>query len=80
MKRILHISKYYYPFVGGTEQIARDCVYALKDSYEQKVIAFNDERTDKFILVDGVDVLKCGCFIKISSQSLSLSYRNILYK
>lgn len=42
MKRILHISKYYYPFSGGTEQIARDCVNALKDEYEQKVIAFND--------------------------------------
>ena len=26
MKRILHISKYYYPFVGGTEQVARDLI------------------------------------------------------
>ena len=42
MKKILHISKYYYPFFGGTEQIARDVVLALKGEYEQKVIAFND--------------------------------------
>lgn len=42
MKRVLHISKYYYPFSGGTEQIARDVVLALKDGYEQKIIAFND--------------------------------------
>ena len=40
--KILHISKYYYPFSGGTEQIARDCVLSLKDSYDQKVIASND--------------------------------------
>lgn len=35
MKKILHISKYYYPFSGGTEQIARDVVLALKGEYEQ---------------------------------------------
>lgn len=44
MQRILHISKYYYPFSGGTEQIARDCVLALKDEYEQKVIALSQHR------------------------------------
>ena len=27
--RILHISKYYYPFLGGTEQVARDMVKSL---------------------------------------------------
>ena len=44
MKKILHISKYYYPFSGGIEQIARDCVNALKDDYEQRVIAFNEDK------------------------------------
>lgn len=29
MKRILHISKYYYPFAGGTEQVARDIANAI---------------------------------------------------
>lgn len=24
MIKILHISKYYYPYIGGTEQVARD--------------------------------------------------------
>lgn len=46
MKKILHISKYYYPFSGGTEQIARDVVLALKGEYEQKIIAFNDGKED----------------------------------
>lgn len=79
MKRMLHISKYYYPFSGGTEQIARDCVLALKDEYEQKVIAFNDGKKDQIDTVDGVEVYKCGCFTKVSAQSLSLSYGKTLH-
>lgn len=80
MKRVLHISKYYYPFSGGTEQIARDCVLALKDMCEQKVIAFNNGKKNTKCKVDGIEVIKCGCFAKISSQSLSLSYQGILKK
>ena len=56
MKKILHISKYYYPFSGGTEQIARDCVNALKDEYEQKVIAFNDGKEDVNDYVDAPEI------------------------
>lgn len=79
MKRILHISKYYYPFSGGTEQIARDCVNALKDEYEQKVIAFNDGKEDVNDYVDDIEVIRCGCFAKISAQSLSISYKKRLH-
>lgn len=80
MKKILHISKYYYPFSGGTEQIARDCVLALKGGYSQKVIAFNDGKEDKVDIVDGVEVIKCGCFTKIAAQSLSTSYGKQLHR
>ena len=80
MKKILHISKYYYPFSGGTEQIARDVVLALKGEYEQKVIAFNDGKEDKLDIVDGIEVTKCGCFTKIAAQSLSVSYGKCLHK
>lgn len=80
MKKILHISKYYYPFSGGTEQIARDVVLALKGEYEQKIIAFNDSKEDKVDNVDGIEVIKCGCFTKIASQSLSTSYGKQLHK
>ena len=80
MKKILHISKYYYPFSGGTEQIARDVVLALKSAHEQKIIAFNDSREDKVDIVDGIEVTKCGCFTKIAAQSLSTSYGRQLHK
>lgn len=80
MKKILHISKYYYPFSGGTEQIARDVVLALKGEYEQKVIAFNDGKDDRTDTVDGIEVIKCGCFVKIAAQSLSTSYGKHLHQ
>lgn len=80
MKRVLHISKYYYPFSGGTEQIARDTVLALKGEYEQKVIAFNDGKEDKVDTVDGIEVMKCGCFAKVSAQSLSTTYKKHLHQ
>ena len=78
MKKILHISKYYAPFSGGTEKVARDCVLALADDYAQRVICFNHEpgtRTDE---VDGVGVVRVGCFAKVASQSLSLEYGRLL--
>ena len=78
--KVLHISKYYYPFSGGTEQIARDAVVALKDvpGCEQLVFAFDHgtpkESKDSRDVVDGIDVIRCRCFAKISSQSISMSY------
>lgn len=80
MKKILHISKYYYPFRGGTEQTAQDCVSALKGTYEQKVFCFNDGKEDRIDRVDGIEVIRAGCFTKIASQSLSFSYGSLLKK
>lgn len=80
MKKVLHISKYYYPFSGGTEQIARDVVLALKNEYMQRVIAFNDGKKDEIDNVDGIEIIKCGCFTKIAAQSLSTSYKRQLHK
>ena len=78
--KVLHISKYYYPFSGGTEQIARDIVVSLKDvpDIEQLIFAFDHgtpkESKDSRDNVDGVDVIRCRCFAKISSQSVSATY------
>ncbi len=78
MRRILHISKYYFPFRGGTEQIAEDCVNALQGKYEQKVFCFNDGNTDIYDEVRGTNVIRAGCFAKVASQSLSFSYGKLL--
>ena len=80
--RILHISKYYYPFLGGTEQVARDAVKALLGSgAEQRVICFNEDAGDGENAtrhgetvrdrVDGVEVVRCGYQMKAASQAVS---------
>ena len=81
MKKILHISKYYYPDIGGIEQTARDCVNALqKKEYMQKVICFNHIRGNKVDEIDGVEIIRCDCQCKISAQSLSLYFGKMLKK
>lgn len=86
MKKVLQISNYYYPNIGGIEQVARDISNALKDDpdFEQKVICFNEDSADGdhvchrdetiHDIVDGVEIIKCGCFAKKASQSLSLTF------
>lgn len=85
--KILHISKYYSPFIGGVEQVAKDIVDSLKgiDGVEQKIICFNDSKSsgtdkkkNKKDVVEGIEVIRCGEFIKVSSQTISLSYRKEL--
>ena len=80
MEKILHISKYYYPFCGGTEQVAKDCVSALKNNYEQKIFCFNEGKQDIFDSVDDIEVIRVGCFANIFSQPISISYGRLLKK
>lgn len=92
MKRVLHISKYQYPYIGGIEQVARDIADALLDNeeIEQKMICFNEDARDGGYIchrketvydrVDGFDVIRCGCFAKVASQSLSMTYSRELKK
>lgn len=86
MKRVLQISNYLYPHIGGIEQVARDIANALSkdESIEQKIICFNETAEDGDIVckrnetvhdvVDGVEVIRCGCITKKASQSISLSF------
>lgn len=72
--KILHISKYYDPFTGGVEQVAKDAVIALKDGNEQKVICFAHESGNKTDIVDGVEIIRVACQAKIASQSIAIGY------
>jgi len=80
--KILNISNYYYPHIGGIEQITRCISEALKgdDKIEQTVFCFNHTKDDAEDEVDGVKIIRCGCQAKIASQSLSLSYGKRLKK
>lgn len=78
--KILQISNYLYPHIGGIEQTARDILNALKskEDCEQAVFCFNGGRETVFDELDGVKVTRCGCFAKVSSQSLSFKYKRLL--
>lgn len=92
MKKILQITNHYYPHIGGTEQVTRDIANVLRNEpdYEVKIICFNEDARDgdlvcrrgetKHDRVDGVEVIRCGCFTKVSSQSLSLAFGRELKK
>ena len=75
--KILQISNYIYPHIGGIEQVARDCINAMKD-HEQKLICFNSDKKTKIDKVDGVEVTRVGCQFKIASQSIAFGYKKEL--
>lgn len=76
--KLLQISNYYYPHIGGIEQTTRDITNSI--NCERKVFCFNTDKNDAVDMVDGVEIVRAGCFAKISSQSLSFHYGKILEK
>lgn len=89
--KILQIPNYMYPNIGGIEQVARDIANSIKDKdIEQKIICFNEDASDGDYVchrketvtdtVDGVEVIRCGYFTKVASQSLSFTYPKMLKK
>ena len=77
--KILHVSNYFYPHIGGIEQVARDCMNSLPEC-DQKLVCFNGEKPDVVDVIDGFEIRRAGTFVKVASQSLSLSFGKVLKK
>lgn len=77
--RALHISKYYYPYVGGVENV---CKYIAdhSESHKVAVVCFNDGHHNSVDEVDGIIVYRIGAFATIAKQAISLSYLVVLCK
>lgn len=71
--RILHISKYYYPYIGGVENICKYLVEGMHQ-HERAVVCFNEKRNDAIETVHGVKVYRVRTWINVVRQALSLSY------
>lgn len=69
--KILHISKYYSPVVGGIEDVCYNVVSILKECYDQYVLAFNNSSDTVESSVDGIPVLRSGCIGVAASQPIS---------
>lgn len=76
--RILHISKYYYPYIGGVENICKYLVDNMKQNNDIAVVCFNGQKYDRIDIVDGVKVYRVGAKLTIARQALSLSYFIVL--
>ena len=76
---ILHISKYYYPYIGGVENI---CKYIVEGDteHETAVVCFNEENKDVIDEVNGHKVYRVATWINVARQALSLSYFPMLRK
>lgn len=78
--KILQISNYFHPHIGGIEQTSMDIATALMGTCAQKVFCFNHEKGNCIDKINGIEIIRAGCFAKVSSQSLSLSYGKLLKK
>lgn len=80
MAKILHISKYYYPYYGGIEDAAQTIVKELKPYHTQKVICFNDKNQPDKEYVDGIEVIRVATMGSLFSQPIPRFYIATLRK
>ena len=73
MKRILQLSNYYYPEVGGIEKIAQSISNAVKDDCDIRIVCFTHKKDDREDKVDGLKIWRFGTKLFIASQQLSFS-------
>ncbi len=73
LRRILQISKYYPPEVGGIEKIAYEINNAVCEKYETKVLCFTRTRFNATEYIKGGEVIRCGTTMKVFSQPISFS-------
>ena len=78
--KILHVSNYYPPHIGGIETVCYDFCGAVKRLGEVHVVCFNDKPDTVIDEIDGVKVTRVGIQAKIASQALAKGYGDVLYK
>lgn len=70
-RMILHISKYFPPYVGGIEEAVYYNCSALKD-YSHYVLCFNGQKKGKVDRVGNIVCVRSGWFWKVAGQPLSV--------
>lgn len=78
MKKILQISNYYPPHIGGIEQTAKDIVNSVKDEYEIKILCFNSEKGTIREQVNGTEVVRVHINKMAGSQQIGFDFKKEL--
>ena len=73
-KRLLEVSKYYYPYNGGIEQVCQNLCECLSNAFEIKVICFSESNRTYTQKVNGIEVEKVGVQKTIMSQAIAIGY------
>lgn len=79
MKRILHISKYYPPYIGGIEQVCHMIISSLPQ-YQHEVICFNTCHNTVISSYEGIPVTRVGILTKVANQPIPINYIWHLHK
>ena len=77
MKTILHISKYYYPDLGGIESVARFLAENLKD-FNNEVVCFATDKSQGINYISGIPVHRVKVQMNIKSQDIAIGYNKKL--
>lgn len=78
MAKILHISKFYEPYFGGIEDVARTLVKELAGRHEQRILCFNDKNETVEEVVDDIPVTRVGIVGTLMSQPIATHFRRHL--
>ena len=73
MKKILHISKFYPPYIGGIETVCHEII-VHSHRYQHRVVCFNGDRDSMNDVYEGVEITRVGPFASVASQPVSFSY------
>jgi len=74
---ILHISKYYYPDLGGIETIAKSMAEGLRD-FRNVVVCFSTKGKDCVDNINGVEVYRVKVSFSMLHQDVSYGYLSML--
>lgn len=79
MKTILHISKYYYPDLGGIETVAKYLAEGMA-GYNNVVVCYSKDNAYHEDCVNGIKVYRMPVNFSFMSQDVSFSYAKRLKK
>lgn len=74
---ILHISKYYAPYEGGIETVAKYLAHGLSD-YNNVVVCYNTEAKNTEEEIDGIKVYRAAPQFNMAGQDVAISYMTLL--
>lgn len=80
MKKILQISNYYPPHIGGIEQTAKDIANSCSEEYQIKTLCFNGDKGTIEDSYNGSSVVRVNIDQMAGSQQLSFDFGKVLKK